>query len=215
MTDGKPYDLKRHLPSTAFILIALILVSALAGIFVYTGVYSIGADEPHSKFVYNTLDMFRERAIKHRARGIVAPADLNSPVRIATGAGLYNEMCSGCHQGPGLEKTDLAQGLYPQAPELAKGDGGHPPAEQFWIVKHGVKLSAMPAWGKTHNDQLIWDMVAFLQKLPRLTPEQYKAVVASAPSDEEAMGAAMPEMAGKKGNSGMKPAASSEGDKQR
>ncbi|MES2119376.1 MAG: cytochrome c [Pseudomonadota bacterium] len=215
MTSPKPYDLKRHLPSTTFVLIALVVVSAFAGIFTYAGIYNIGADQPHSKFVYNTLDMFRERAVKHHARGIVAPPDLNSQARIATGAGLYNEMCSGCHQGPGLEKTDLAAGLYPQAPQLARGDGGHTPGEQFWTIKHGVKLSAMPAWGRTHNDQLIWDMVAFLQKLPKLTPEQYKAIVASAPSDEEAMETAMPEMAGKKGNSGMKPAAGTEADEKR
>lgn len=192
---GKPFDLKRHLPSTAFVVIFLMLLAAFAGIFIYTGVYNIGADAPHWRFVYNTLDSLREHSIATNARGVVAPKDLNDPKRIAAGAGLYNEMCTGCHLGPGLEKSEMSQGLYPQAPELAKGIN-HTPAQQFWIIKHGIKMSAMPAWGKTHNDQLIWDMVAFLQQLPKMSPDQYKATVASAPEDHEEMMKDMPGMTG-------------------
>lgn len=195
MADGKPFDLKRHLPSTAFVAIILVMLGAIAGIFIYSGVYNIGADAPHSKFVYNMLDTLRERSIASNASAIVAPKDLNDPKRIAAGAGLYNEMCTGCHLGPGLEKSEMSQGLYPQAPELALGNK-HTPAQQFWIIKHGVKMSAMPAWGKTHDDQLIWDMVAFLQALPKMNPEQYKAAVASAPEDHEEMMKDMPDMSG-------------------
>ena len=78
----------------------------------------------------------------------------------------------------------MSKGLYPAAPELARG-GDLSPAEQFWVIKHGVKLSAMPAWGKTHSDDLIWDMVAFIRQLPKMGPDQYKAAVASAPEDHE------------------------------
>ena len=195
MADGKPFDLKRHLPSTAFVAFALMLVAAFSGVFIYLGVYNIGADAPHWGLVYNTLDTLRERAIAHHSKDIKPPADLNSPQRIAAGAGLYNEMCTGCHLGPGLEKSEMSQGLYPAAPELALGNE-HTPAQKFWIIKHGVKLSAMPAWGKTHNDELIWDMVAFLQALPKMSPEQYKATVASAPQDhDEMMKEMMPGMA--------------------
>ena len=186
MADGRPFDLKRHLPSTAFVLIILVIAAAFAGIFVYAGLYNIGADKPHSKLVYNILDTLRERSIAANASGIKPPADLNSLKRIQAGAGLYAEMCTGCHLGPGVEPSEMSQGLYPQAPQLARGND-HTPAQQFWIIKHGVKLSAMPAWGKTHNDELIWDMVAFLQQLPKMSPEQYKQVVASAPEDHDEM----------------------------
>ena len=196
MADGKPFDLKRHLPSTAFVVIVLMVLAAFAGIFIYMGVYNIGADAPHSRFVTMTLTELRERAITHHARDIAVPADLNSSKRIEAGAGLYSEMCTGCHLGPGLEKSEMSQGLYPPAPELAKATG-RSPAQQFWIIKHGVKLSAMPAWGKTHNDELIWDMVAFLRQLPKMSPEQYKAAVASAPADhDEMMKDMMPGMSG-------------------
>lgn len=179
-------DLRRHLPSATFVLVIMLVIAGFAGIFIYTGIYNIGADDPHSKFVYMTMDKLRERAIAHHAKDIVAPADLNDPKRISAGAGLYDEMCTSCHLGPGLEKSEMSQGLYPEAPELATGND-HTPAQEFWIIKHGVKLSAMPAWGKTHDDQLIWDMVAFIRQLPKMSPEQYRTAVASAPADHDEM----------------------------
>jgi mono/diheme cytochrome c family protein len=150
MAKGKFLDLHRHLPSAAFLGLAALLTAAFAGVFVFAGVYNIGADAPHYQPIYMALEKLRDRAIKHHARNIAVPADLNSPARIATGAGLYTEMCTGCHLGPGLEKTEMSQGLYPQAPELARSQD-QSAAEQFWTIKHGVKLSAMPAWGRTHE----------------------------------------------------------------
>ena len=201
MEKGKFLDLHRHLPSATFVSLAALVIAAFAGAFIFAGVYNIGADAPHYRPIYMALEQLRDRAITHHARNIVVPADLNSPARIATGAGLYTEMCTGCHLGPGLEKTEMSQGLYPQAPELARGEG-RSAAEQFWTIKHGVKLSAMPAWGRTHDDQLIWDMVAFVRALPKMTPDQYKAVIASAPADHDAM---MKDMPGMKSMGEMKP----------
>jgi mono/diheme cytochrome c family protein len=186
MAQGKSFDLRRHLPSTAFVLIIVVVIAGFTGAFIYAGLYNIGADAPHSRFVSMTLDQLRERAIAHHARDIVPPADLNGPKRVAAGAGLYAEMCSGCHLGPGMEKSEISQGLYPPAPELAH-QSNRSAAQRFWIIKHGVKLSAMPAWGRTHDDQLIWDMVAFIAQLPRMSPEQYKAALANATEDHEEM----------------------------
>lgn len=186
MTEPQLVGLRRHLPSTAFVLIVLLLIAAFAGIFIYGGVYNIGADAPHSRLVYGVLQELRERAVASYSRDVKPPADLNSPRRIAAGAGLYNEMCTGCHLGPGVERSELSQGLYPAAPELARGDDLSA-AEQFWVIKHGVKLTAMSAWGKTHDDQLIWDMVAFIRQLPRMNASQYRAAVASAPESHDEM----------------------------
>lgn len=178
--------MSRHLPSLTFTALFLGILVGLAGFFIYAGVYNIGADAPHSRFVYNLINSARDNSIASFSKNIVPPKDLSDPKRIAAGAGLYSEMCTGCHLGPGLERTEMSQGLYPQAPEFARGVA-HSPAQQFWIIKHGIKLTAMPAWGKTHDDQLIWDMVAFINQLPKMTPEQYKAAVASAPEDHEEM----------------------------
>jgi mono/diheme cytochrome c family protein len=168
------------------VVIVVLVLAALAAAFIYSGVYDIGADTPHSRLGFAALETLRDRSIANHARGIDVPGDLDNPKRIAAGAGLYDEMCTGCHLGPGVEKSEMSQGLYPAAPELARGDDLSP-AEQFWTIKHGVKLSAMPAWGKTHNDELIWDMVALVRQLPKMTPARYKAAVASAPESHEEM----------------------------
>jgi mono/diheme cytochrome c family protein len=172
--------------SVATIAIVVVVVAAAAVAFVYSGTYDIGADAPHSKFVFSALDELRDRSIAAHAGKVVAPADLNSPKRIEAGAGLYAEMCTGCHLAPGMEPTEISQGLYPPAPALAKGSD-LTAAEEFWVIKHGVKLTAMPAWGKTHDDDLIWDMVAFIRRLPDMNPQQYKTAVAQAPADHDEM----------------------------
>jgi len=87
-------------------------------------------------------------------------------------------MCADCHFAPGTQQSEIREGLYPQPPNLTEKTD-LVPAEMFWAIKHGIKMSAMPAWGKTHDDQNIWGIVAFLQQLPDLTPEQYRALVQS------------------------------------
>jgi hypothetical protein len=93
-------------------------------------------------------------------------------------------MCAVCHLAPGMKKTEISRGLYPRAPELRRASR-LTPAEQFWVLKHGLKMTGMPAWGVTHGDDVLWDVVAFLQKLPDLTAEQYQALVESVPKTHE------------------------------
>lgn len=152
----------------------------------YGGAYNIAADVPHTSAVHWLLTTVRERSITVRARGISVPRDLGDPKRIAAGAAMYAEMCSGCHLAPGMEKTEISQGLYPRAPDLSRGSK-LTPAEEFWVIKHGIKMTGMAAWGQTHDDTLLWDIVAFLRKLPSLSPAQYQAMVKSAPESHEEM----------------------------
>ena len=201
MSDKKPLDLRRHFPSWPFVALASLLIGGVAGAVIYVGVYDIGADAPHSKPVHWLIETLRDRSIAVRASGIAVPADLNDQKRISTGAGLYADMCTGCHLAPGMEKTEISQGLYPPAPELSR-PLAHSPAEEFWMIKHGVKLTAMPAWGITHSDELMWDMVAFVRKLPSLSPAQYQAIVKSAPEDHDTL---MRDMPGMQMNSGETP----------
>src|SRR3982751_4151389 len=102
MTDGKRFDLRRHLPSTAFVAVLLLVLAGFAGAFIYAGAYNIGADAPHSGIVHKMLDELREHSIASYSKNIKVPVDLNDPKRIAAGAGLYGEMCTGCHLGPGV-----------------------------------------------------------------------------------------------------------------
>ena len=188
--------LRRHWFVASLAALAVIVLGGLGAIVVYAGIYNIAADAPHTKAVYWLLEEVRERSIAVHARDIIVPTDLKDKKRIAAGAAEYSEMCSQCHLAPGMEKTEISQGLYPRAPELSLGDP-LTAAEQFWVVKHGIKATGMPAWGPTHDDVLLWDIVAFVRTLPTLNSKQYEAVVKSAPEDHEQMMHDMPGMHGK------------------
>jgi len=85
-----------------------------------------------------------------------------------------------------MKRTEISQGLYPRAPELRRGSG-LAAAEEFWVVKHGIKSTGMPAWGVTHDDDFLWDILAFLRNLPELSVDQYQSLVKSAPKTHEEM----------------------------
>lgn len=162
------------------LVVIVLLLGAGGAAFVYSGLFPIAADEPHSRPVYWLMATMRDRAIERASRGTVVPP-LNDPRQQLTGARDYQEMCASCHREPGGELSELARGLYPPPPNLtaAEHSGGKGEVRHhFWVIKHGIKMTGMPAWGPTHEDQRIWAIVAFLKRLPALTPEQYQHLVA-------------------------------------
>ncbi len=156
----------------------------VVAVVIYAGIYNIAADAPHTQPVYWLPELVKQRSIAAHAVGVAVPGDLANQERVSKGADECAEMCSGCHLAPGMKKTEISQGLYPRAPELNRG-GSLTAAEEFWIVKHGVKMTGMPAWGATHDDELLWDLVAFLRRMPELTPDQYQNFVRNAPRGHE------------------------------
>ncbi|WP_428383988.1 c-type cytochrome [Nevskia ramosa] len=195
-------------------LLVVAVLGGLAGLGVlYSGLYPMGADVPHNRLTYWALETLRERSIARAIRDIEVPPLDDSGLLLAGGED-YNEMCTDCHLKPGKTESEFTLGLYPQPPNLsmsaeahhhaeaAEGGGHGDPktsaARQFWIIKHGIKASGMAAFGATHDDGRIWAMVAFLQKLPALTPAQYQILTArsaaepledAAPAESSAAGA--------------------------
>jgi len=163
---------------------AIVLPTAVAsaGAYVYHGLYNIGADEKHWAIVEDVLLTVRLRSIDARARKIREIPDLTDPKLVSVGAGQYAEMCVNCHLAPGKKESPLRQGLYPQPPDLTLRK--REPRAAFWTIKHGIKMTAMPAWGASHDDAQIWSIVAFLQELPGLDAKDYQRMIAEAPGDE-------------------------------
>lgn len=172
------------LTTTVILLVASVVG---AGAFVYSGIYNIGADARHTKPVFALITTFVDRSVERRSKSLVLP-DLHNPQWILAGAGYYAANCTGCHRAPGLAENDLRRGLYPQPPLLRKF---HPdPRYAFWSIKHGIKMSAMPAWGYSFDDSKIWSIVAFLEKMPDLTPAQYEEMVTRARANNNVSGSA-------------------------
>jgi mono/diheme cytochrome c family protein len=164
--------MKKTLLTVAAVLVAL---AAVGAVIIGAGLYNVAADEPHGSLVFRVLETARARSIAVRADDIEAP-QLDDPAMVRRGAGNYDAMCVGCHLAPGKAESELSAGLYPAPPDLT--EHAHiKPAEVFWVIKHGIKATGMPAWGKSMEDRHIWDLVALVRKLPSLSAEQYAAEV--------------------------------------
>ena len=156
-------------------VIATILVFIIAGLIVmYTGTVNVSVLEPPSKLTRWFLNTNMERSVKTRAHKIEAP-DLENEDMINSGAEHYISMCEICHGAPGKKDTEMAKGLEPKPPHLYEEEEAREwtAGEKFWITKHGIMITGMPAWGITHSDEDIWNMVAFMQKLPELDANEY------------------------------------------
>src|SRR5437016_124468 len=163
----------------------LVVIAAVAAVVIATGAYDVAADAPHSALAARVIAIARERSIDIRASAIKVPP-LGDPKMIAEGAEHYAAMCTGCHLAPGMRENEMRPGLNPKPPILSSL-AAEDPAEQFWIVKHGLKMTAMPAWGATHTDEEIWNIVAFLQKLPGMSPARYRALTRNANAHHDEM----------------------------
>lgn len=163
----------------SLIAIAVLALAALLAGYaaVWFGFYNVAADDPHTRPFYVLLENVRDRSITRRAAAIAVPGDLGERARIVQGAGNYAAMCAACHRVPGGGPTELSRGLYPAPPDLTALPVD--PARAFWVSKHGIKASGMPAWGRSMDDVYLWNLVAFLQVLPTMDADTYRELVAA------------------------------------
>ncbi len=166
----------------AFILWIIVFIVAGA-VFVWSGVWNVAADQPDSFLVRAVVGATRGYSIERRVHDIQPPSNLNDAAMVKEGAMHYAEMCSGCHLAPGMDDSEIRHGLNPKPPNLTRF--APEPAEAFWIIKHGIKMTGMPAWGPTHDDQKIWTMVAYLQKQPKMSAAEYQQLTANAAQEHE------------------------------
>jgi len=167
---------------TVLIVVLALAASALA--FIYSGLYDVAASSPDEGLVHWVLETTQEHSVERQMKASPVPP-LSDPALVQTGFTHYHEMCVTCHGAPGVEASEIGQGLNPYPPELATAAGEANPQELFWIVKHGIKMTGMPSFGVTHTDQEIWAIVAFLRKLPKLSPQEYQALEQAATASGE------------------------------
>ncbi len=163
---------------TLFAILCFLIV--LIAAFVWTGSYNVAATVPHWKMTHWLLGKIRDQSISAHSKRIVV-SSLNNSNFVETGFKNYHEMCRLCHNAPGYSRTEIARGLYPNPPDFtSKGMKMRNEAELYWIIKNGIKMTGMPAFGPTHGEEELWGIVAFLKGLPDLKPEGYKAMVKAA-----------------------------------
>lgn len=157
------------------LIVAVVAVLAAGGTvgFAYSGLFDVSASATEPGVVRWLLQTTRESSVRRRAAGIAAP-DLSDETQVAAGGRAFGEMCARCHGAPGLDPVLGAWDMNPPPPDLVEAAPERTPAELFWVIKHGIRMTGMPAWGATHSDTQLWELVAFLERLPGLTAEDYR-----------------------------------------
>lgn len=159
------------------ITVAVVILGIVA--YAYSGLYDVSASSPHGRLLTWLLSSTSDASIKRHAADIEVPA-LDDDALLLAGINDFDSMCAGCHGAPGREPEAVGKGLNPRAPDLAEEAAEMTPAELFWVTKQGIRMTGMPAWGATHDDDSIWPVVAFVTKLPGLDASAYQQMLADA-----------------------------------
>ena len=155
------------------IAILLLIVLAVA-IIVFGGLYPVAASRGDPPGVGWLLEESMEHGVKAGARDLTAPKF--SQADVLKGGSHFKGMCQSCHGGPGAEPAEFASGMNPRPPDLAKAGGEWSVPEIFWIAKNGIRMSAMPAFGKTDEDEELWKVAAFVKQLPKVSAAEYASL---------------------------------------
>jgi len=157
-------------------LVTAITLATLVGLtVVYAGLFNVSASWKDPALVRWVLATTRENAVKSRAASIKVPP-MKGAQQVEEGFRSFREMCASCHTPPGASASPTAQGLNPEPPDLAKRAEQMSSAELFWVIKNGIRMTGMPAWGPSHKDTELWSIVAFVKTLPNMSSDDYQAL---------------------------------------
>ena len=194
-TSAPPSPLWTFAKRWAFRAFVVVSVLGAGGILVMIlGLVPIKASSGHWAITAWILDFAKTRSVATHTLGITAPP-LDDPALAMKGAGHYDYACLPCHGSPALEAPRVARQMTPLPPSLPETVIGYDAAELFYIVKHGIKFTGMPAWPALERDDEVWAMVAFLQRLPGMDAETYTQLARgpAAPSPDVPMEQLVPE----------------------
>jgi mono/diheme cytochrome c family protein len=157
---------------TVAVVLAALGIGAI--LFAWSGIYNIAATEPHWDVTTSFIQALRDRSIASRSSDI-HPPELDDPQYRKAAFSHYHGMCRLCHGAPGYPPNEFARGLYPGPPDMISGgiQKVRSEADIYWVVKHGLKMTGMPAFGSTHKEEELWGLVALARAMPGMSPEHY------------------------------------------
>jgi mono/diheme cytochrome c family protein len=161
--------------TVGIIALTIIIEVILFVIVIEIGLYNVSVMSPDPGFLRWIFSTASDKSVERHAEGIMVPSLTDSSM-IDEGFRHYNEMCVGCHGAPGVNRSEIGEGLYPHGPDLSRSAKELSPGELFWVIKNGIKSTGMPSFGKTHSDQKIWSIVAFLERLKTISAQEYSTM---------------------------------------
>ena len=146
-----------------------------AFLFAWSGLYNVAASDGHWGIVEYALAFVMQNSVESRAMTIDAPR-LDDNDRIVLGAGAYHSGCAWCHGAPGIPRNPVTRSMLPAPPDLSADMREWKDEELFWIVKHGIKYTGMPAWVSQRRDDEVWAVVTFLRRIGSTDAATYRAL---------------------------------------
>ena len=152
------------------IIVALAGVIAGACIFVMVGALPAGQDSKPGKLETWAANTSLAATINRETRGLAIPIQPTES-NLTAGANLYIEYCQVCHGGPDAAASEIAKGLAPDPPQLAKeGVEDDPEATTYWKIAHGIRFTGMPSFRPTLSEPQMWQIALFLKHMDALPP---------------------------------------------
>lgn len=167
--------LKRIIAIAAVVVVALGICGVL---FAWSGLYSVAASRGHWTIMQAFLEFAMRESVETHTIAIDVPP-LDDPAMISAGLRHYDTACTACHGAPGRIANPMFAALLPQPPFLPSKVLEWQPEEMFWIVKNGLKYTGMPGWIARDREDEVWSVIAALQRLPRMTADEYRRLVGS------------------------------------
>jgi len=144
----------------AVLTLALLSLSALA--VTWLGLMPVSADGTHSRLEARVMPVVLHASIVRHGSGETNPVVLNED-NLKAGVDTYKAMCARCHSTPEGNPSVYGQSFYPPAPQLPKGMANYTDSQLFWLIKHGIRNTGMPAWAAMLSDDEIWQIVSLLK----------------------------------------------------
>jgi hypothetical protein len=154
---------------------AAIVVAVGAAVYFFGGFYSVAATEETGPVAWALVHVRQASIDRHATEA--PPISMDDAAVVRAGAHAFaTRGCTNCHGGPGVKWAKFTEGMQPYPPDLKEVVNDREPRQLFWVVKNGIKMSAMPSFGAIGvPDQEIWTIAAFLKKLPAVSEEDFKA----------------------------------------
>jgi thiosulfate dehydrogenase len=152
-----------------FGIVTMILILALGLLFALKGFVNMRADNPPSKMEATLAGHAMDASIARAAPKATNPL-IADETNLVVGARLYRDHCTLCHGDPAHPKSSLADSLNPPAPQFMNDMADMPENQNFYILQHGIRWTAMPSWKNILTEQQIWQLVTFLGHMHELPP---------------------------------------------
>jgi mono/diheme cytochrome c family protein len=156
-----------------FVLGALATLVVLVGgvlLYFWLGLFPIGADNPPGRIEHTLAKMAADAYVARNQTGEKNPAQ-PTPANLIEGAQKYEAHCAVCHGGTAKKVSPLKTNFSPAVPQIINKIPHDDDAPLFWVTKHGIRMTGMPAWAGVLSDDEIWKVIAFVKNSGKLPPE--------------------------------------------